>query len=50
MTTWAWMDGVEEAIADPIEPLNSHDERESVKALIEEHREKIDKIKFEVAQ
>jgi hypothetical protein len=50
MTTWPWMQGVEEAIADPIEPLNAHDKRESVKALIEEHCEKIDKIKFEIAQ
>lgn len=50
MTTWPWMKGVEEAIADPIEPIDSHDERLSVKALIEEHRVKIDKIKFEIAQ
>lgn len=50
MTTWPWMKGVEEAIADPIEPLNAHDVRPSVKDLIEEHREKIDKIKFDIAQ
>jgi hypothetical protein len=50
MTTWPWMKGVEEALADPVEPVNAHDERPSVKDLIEEHRSKIDKIKFDLAQ
>lgn len=50
MTSWLWMKGVDEAVADPIEPITSHDERPSVKALLEEHREKIDKIKLEVSQ
>ena len=49
MTSWAWMKGIDEAVADPIEPVTSYDERQSVKALIEEHREKIDKIQAAIA-
>ena len=39
------MQGVDEAVADPIEPVCPEDDRASVKALIEEHGEKIDKIR-----
>ena len=45
MTSWPWMQGFDVAIADPIEPVNEHDDRVSVKDLIKEHREKIDKIR-----
>ena len=44
------MQGVNKAIADPIDPVTPSDERPSVKALIDEHREKIDKIKAEVSE
>jgi hypothetical protein len=45
MSGWIWMKGVKEALADPIEPVCPEDERESVKALIDKHRDKIDKVK-----
>lgn len=44
MTSWPWMKGVATAIADPIDPVDPHDVRESVKALIVQHRAKLDKI------
>ncbi|CAB9498712.1 expressed unknown protein [Seminavis robusta] len=45
MTSWPWMKGVEVAIADPVEPVCTEDDRPAVKALILKHSEKIDKIK-----
>lgn len=39
------MKGISQAIADPIEALDEYDRRPSVKALIAEHRAKIDKLK-----
>ncbi|CAB9521215.1 expressed unknown protein [Seminavis robusta] len=45
MTSWPWMKGISEAIADPIDPVCPEDDRPSVKALIKEHGEKIAKIK-----
>jgi hypothetical protein len=42
------MKGVDTAIADPIDPINEYDERESVKDLIIEHKEKIDKIRADI--
>ena len=45
MTSWVWMKGVDEAVADPIDPINEHDERPSVKALLDQHSDKIDKIR-----
>lgn len=44
MSGWIWMEGVNEAIADPIAPEAPEDQREPVKTLIENHREKIDKV------
>ena len=38
------------AIADPIDPVTEEDDRPSVKALIDEHRKMIDKVKAEVQQ
>ena len=49
MTSWIWMKGVSVAIADPIDPVTPEDVRPSVKALIDEHRVKIDKIKGEIS-
>jgi hypothetical protein len=45
MSGWIWMQGVDVAIADPIAPVVPEDKRESVKELIANHREKIDKVK-----
>lgn len=45
MTSWPWMKGIDNAIADPIPLLNEYDERPSVKALIEENRKIIDELK-----
>ncbi|CAB9502677.1 expressed unknown protein [Seminavis robusta] len=42
---WPWMQGIEVAIDDPIAPVCPEDDRPSVKVLIEEHAEKIAKIK-----
>lgn len=42
---WPWMQGIEVAVADPIDPVTPEDTRPSVKALITENRDKIDKIK-----
>ena len=39
------MKGIPEAVADPIEPINEHDNRASVKALLEEHGDKVNKIR-----
>jgi hypothetical protein len=44
------MEGTDVAIADPIAALDDHDDRPSVKDLIEENREHIDKIKAEIAE
>ncbi|CAB9498710.1 expressed unknown protein [Seminavis robusta] len=49
MTSWPWMKGIEEAIADPIDPICPEDERPSVKELIVKHSEKIAKIKAALA-
>lgn len=43
------MNGVSVAIANPIDPITPEDVRPSVKALIAEHRVKIDKIKGEIS-
>ena len=49
MSGWIWMNDVEgPALADPIKPVCPDDNRESAKALIEKHREKIDKVKEEL--
>lgn len=44
------MEGTDVAIADPIAALDDHDDRPSVKDLIEENREHIDKLKAEIAE
>jgi len=44
------MKGVNEALADPIEPVCPEDNRPSAKKLIVEYREKIDKIRDEVSK
>ena len=44
MSGWIWMKGVNASIADPIAPVAPEDQREPVKILIENHREKIDKV------
>jgi hypothetical protein len=43
-SSWPWMKDVAIAIADPIAPVTEHDIRESVKDLIQKHRDKIDKV------
>jgi hypothetical protein len=43
-SSWPWMKGVAMAIADPIAPVTEHDIRESVKDLIQKHRDKIDQV------
>jgi len=43
--TVPWLKDVPVAVADPIEPVNKHDVRPSVKDLIVKHRESIDKAK-----
>eukprot|EP00934_Nitzschia_sp_Nitz4_P003904 Nitzschia sp. Nitz4//scaffold2_size372955//362198//363091//NITZ4_000481-RA/size372955-processed-gene-0.553-mRNA-1//-1//CDS//3329546952//3894//frame0 len=50
MTSWPWMKGVDLAIADPIEPVVPEDTRPSVKDLIKEHRDKIDKVKAAIEE
>ncbi|KAL3910496.1 MAG: hypothetical protein SGILL_007667 [Bacillariaceae sp.] len=50
MTSWVWMKDFDEKVADPIEPVTSHDDRPAVKDLIEEHRDKIDKIQAAIAE
>ena len=45
MTSWPWMKDVQEAVANPIAPINEHDDRQSVKALLTEHGDKIEKIR-----
>ena len=45
MTSWIWMKGIKEAIADPMDPVCPEDDRPSVKDMIKEHAEKIAKIK-----
>jgi len=45
MTSAPWMKDVLIPVADPIPPVSPEDDRPSVKDLITEHREKIDKIK-----
>jgi hypothetical protein len=39
------MKGVEKAVADPINPVAPEDEREAVKALIAQHKDKIEKVR-----
>lgn len=48
MTSWSWMQGVELAIADPIPPVTERDKRLSVKQLIAENRDNIDKVKSDL--
>jgi len=48
MTSWPWMKEVDAAITDPIPPVNEHDKRLSVKDLIVENRDKIDKVKSDL--
>ena len=38
MTSWPWMKGVGVAVAEPIAPVNEHDDRPSAKALIDDNR------------
>lgn len=49
MTSWPWMKGIQDAIADPIEPVNATDSRSAVKDLIQKHRESIDKVRQAIA-
>ena len=49
-SSWIWMKGIEVAIADPIDPIDYHDKRPSVKDLISQHRAKIDEITAEVSK
>ena len=44
MSSWPWMKGIKEAVADPIPPVNKDDKRPAVKDLIKEHRSKIDEV------
>jgi hypothetical protein len=37
------MQGIDEAVADPIDPVTPNDKRQSVKALVDEHRERLTK-------
>jgi hypothetical protein len=48
MTSWPWMEGIEVAIADPIEPVNAFDSRLTVKDLIETNRAAIDQVKASI--
>eukprot|EP00934_Nitzschia_sp_Nitz4_P004463 Nitzschia sp. Nitz4//scaffold2_size372955//364880//365770//NITZ4_000483-RA/size372955-processed-gene-0.555-mRNA-1//-1//CDS//3329546958//4453//frame0 len=50
MTSWPWMQGIDLAIADPIEPVVPEDTRPSVKDLIKEHRDKIDKVRAAIEE
>lgn len=47
MTSWIWMKGMTVAIADPVDNADD-DMRPSVKALILQHRDKINKIKAQL--
>ena len=38
MTSWIWMKGVVVAVAEPIALVNEHDDRPSVKKLIDDNR------------
>lgn len=49
MTSWIWMKGVDVAIADPI-AVEENDDRPSIKALVLENRDKIDKLKKQIAK
>mmetsp|Transcript_10837 Transcript_10837/g.18331 ORF Transcript_10837/g.18331 Transcript_10837/m.18331 type:complete len:307 (-) Transcript_10837:36-956(-) len=48
MTSWPWMKGIEEAIADPIPHVDEFDNRPSVKELINEHQKQIEKLRNEI--
>jgi CRAL/TRIO domain len=45
MSSWPWMKGLSQAIADPIPPINEYDNRPSVKGIIEGNRKQIDEVK-----
>jgi CRAL/TRIO domain len=45
MSSWPWMKGLSQAIADPIPPINEYDNRPSVKGMIEGNRKQIDEVK-----
>lgn len=47
---WPWMEGVEMAIASPIDPVSDEDVRPSVLALIEQNRNRIDVIAEKLQQ
>jgi len=48
MTSWAWMEGIEVAVADPMSPVNKYDKRLAVKDLIVENRDQIDSVKSDL--
>jgi hypothetical protein len=43
-SSWPWMKDIAIAIADPIAPVTENDIRESVKDLLQKHRDKIDQV------
>lgn len=45
MTSWVWMKGIDEAVADPKPPVDDRDKRPAVQDLLAKHREKIDEVK-----
>jgi hypothetical protein len=45
MSSWPWMTGFSQAIADPIPPIDEYDNRPSVKGIIEGNRKLIDEVK-----
>lgn len=50
MSSWPWMKGVKEAIADAAPPVDEYDKRPSVKDLIQEHRKKIDQVQIDLQE
>lgn len=44
MTSWPWMKGIDTPVAMPVPPVSSDDDRPSVQELLDQHRDKIDKI------
>ena len=49
MTSWPWMQGVDVAIADPVDPVCPEDVRPSVKDLLQQHAEAIATIKSSIS-
>jgi len=49
LASWPWMKGIDVAIAEPISPVNEYDKRLSVKDLIIDNRDKINKLKSDLA-